>query len=147
MAVTTSISLKNLTGKIDGLNALRSKKGMELVGQKGKQLNIEQIERGKEATGKSVKPYEADYAAKKGVAQNQVDYVGKKSTYAKGQRRGGHMMAAFGVISRKGSATIGFLSASAKEKAKWNAEHREFIGLTKRNAKALVKWARQRFNV
>ena len=56
-------------------------------------------------------------------------------------------MFAFDVRAKLGQAQIGFFSKAAKQKAKWNMRHREFIGLTKQNVKKLIKWINKKFRL
>ena len=149
------LDLRNTTNTIKKLEKLVQPASMNLIGQKVKQYNLEQIDKQKEATGKTVKPYSKKYAEEKG--ETVVTYVGKekkkkkkkrkKAIHGKKKRRGGHMLFAFDVKTKLGQSQIGFFSKKAKQKAKWNMRHRKFIGLTKQNAKKLIKWVKKKFKL
>ena len=117
-----------------------STSGMAGIGSKVKELNQNQINAKKEATGKSVKPYEREYAKRKGVSPKNVTYIGYKRTYSKKQRAGGHMMQAFKVKAKPREVEIGFFDKASQDKAKWNTKHRTFIGLTIGNYNKLLSW-------
>ena len=147
MATEVYIDFSHLIGKTKAIALMASNIGMEKIGQRVKQLNLEQIKNYKEADGTSVKEYNYKYAARKGVSKANVDYTGLKRIQSKTQKSTGHMMKAFTVIAKVKSAFIGFEGETAQEKAMWNTEHRKFIGLTKRNADSLLKWIKVKFNI
>lgn len=143
MAKKVIYDLRNTRKKLKNVMFLGSKGGMEKIGKEAKALNLEQIEKQKEADGSRVKPYSKRYAERKG--ETKVTYVGKKSAAGSKRRRGGHMMFAFQVMARKGRVIVGFISKTAKQKARWNAKIRNFVGLTPKNERRLIKWVHKVF--
>jgi hypothetical protein len=168
------VSLKNLEKKYNNVRGLIETRGMEQVGQKVKQLQLDQIDKKIDKHGKPFKPYTAMYADAKGKDRNDVTLVSnalkpvssmskehQKIIYAslnakgiKGKKggsrkmKGGHMIHAIGNTAvRFGQVNIGFLSKNARDKAAWNFETREFFGLTKKNKKTLFDWIRKKFGV
>jgi hypothetical protein len=144
------LDLRNLTKKIEALPLVFGAKGMGLIGARVQDLNQDQIRKQIDKDGKRVKAYSPKYAEAKG--ERKVTYVSRKlktksGKTRKGQRSRGHMMTSFGITRRRrGEVVVGFRSASAKLKATWNFNHREFIGLTTRNKRKLFKFIVQRLD-
>jgi len=153
------INLSNLTKKKADIARLSDTVTMTRIGAEVLRMNNEQIKRGVDGNDKRFKPYSDSYREQIMAAKSEISHKGKwKGTGKSKARLGvkdpsdvnltvtGAMLADFGVVRvEKGEVEIGFHSIKEKQKAAGNYKIREFVGLTKKNERALFDWVKRTF--
>jgi hypothetical protein len=153
------VNLSNLTKKKQDIIKLSDTSTMTRIGSEVLRMNQEQISRGVDENDKKFKPYSESYQRQIMAAKAKISPKGKWKGSGKSKARlgaknpsevnltvTGAMLADFGIVRvERGEVEIGFHSIREKQKASGNVKIREFVGLTKKNERALFDWIKKTF--